>query len=95
MKVEILSRELIKPYTATPSCFRDYKISLLDELSPNMNVPTIFYYLATDDAIDCTSRYKHLKKSLSKALTVFHPFAGRYSISSHSVDCSDRSLKNS
>lgn len=95
MKVEILSRELIKPHTATPSCFRNYKISLLDELSPNLNVPTIFYYVATDqdNTNGCSLRYKHLKKSLSKALTVFHPFAGRYCIGSHSVDCSDQGAK--
>ncbi|KAK1368108.1 vinorine synthase-like [Heracleum sosnowskyi] len=92
MKVEILSKVLIKPYTATPSCFRNYKISLLDELSPNMNVPTIFYYLANDqdNTIDCNLLYKQLKTSLSKALTVFHPFAGRYCKDNHSVDCSDQ-----
>lgn len=92
MKVEILSRELIKPCTATSPSFPNYSISLIDEVSPNMNVPTIFYYQATDqdDAINTTLRYEHLKKSLPKALTIFYPFAGRYRVESHSVDCSDQ-----
>ncbi|KAL8107521.1 hypothetical protein AgCh_024074 [Apium graveolens] len=92
MKVEILSRELIKPYTPTPPSFRNYNISLMDELAPNMNVPTIFYYSASDQDTnhDVTLRYKHLKNSLSKVLTSFYPFAGRYRVDSHSVDCGDQ-----
>ncbi|KAL8107526.1 epi-neemfruitin B synthase L1AT-like [Apium graveolens] len=86
MKVEILSRELIKPYSATPPSLRNYNISLIDEVSPNVNVPTIFYYQANNIAVNT----KHLKKSLSKVLTIFHPFAGRYIKESHSVDCNDQ-----
>ncbi|WOG85478.1 hypothetical protein DCAR_0104667 [Daucus carota subsp. sativus] len=93
MKVEIISRELIKPYTATPPSFKNHNISLIDELSPNLNVPTIFYYSAATDQHITTSIplvQKHLKNSLSKVLTSFHPFAGRYCIESRSVDCSDQ-----
>ncbi|KAK1368092.1 hypothetical protein POM88_034184 [Heracleum sosnowskyi] len=91
MKVEILSRELIKPYTATPS-FRNYRLSLMDELAPNMNAPTMYYYSAPDQdtSNDTTLRFKHLKNSLSKALSSFYPFAGRYRIYTHSVDCGDQ-----
>ncbi|KAL8107522.1 epi-neemfruitin B synthase L1AT-like [Apium graveolens] len=93
MKVEILSRELIKPCSATPPSFRKYNISLIDEFSPNMNVPTIFYYSATDQDTTLSvpiMSYKHLKNSLSKVLSSFHPFAGRYNKETHSVDCSDQ-----
>ncbi|KAK1368097.1 hypothetical protein POM88_034189 [Heracleum sosnowskyi] len=57
-----------------------------------MNFPIIFYYSAPDKDSnnDITIGYKHLKKSLSKVLTSFHPFAGRYHIDTHSVDCGDQ-----
>ncbi|KAK1368098.1 vinorine synthase-like [Heracleum sosnowskyi] len=57
-----------------------------------MNFPIIFYYSAPDkdSTNDITIGYKHLKKSLSKVLTSFHPFAGRYHIDTHSVDCGDQ-----
>ncbi|XP_017231994.1 pelargonidin 3-O-(6-caffeoylglucoside) 5-O-(6-O-malonylglucoside) 4'''-malonyltransferase [Daucus carota subsp. sativus] len=129
MKVEILCRELIKPHTATPPSFRNYNISLIDEVSPNMNVPTIFYFSAPDhpdtniitnikstdpdtnikstgpdtniitnikstgpdtNIKSIPSVYEHLKNSLSKVLSNFHPFAGRYNVETHSVDCSDQ-----
>ncbi|KAK1368091.1 hypothetical protein POM88_034183 [Heracleum sosnowskyi] len=64
----------------------------MDELAPNVNVPTIFYYSATnqDSTDNVTLKYKHLKSSLSKILTSFHPFAGRFCRDSHLVDCSDQ-----
>ncbi|WOG85184.1 hypothetical protein DCAR_0104372 [Daucus carota subsp. sativus] len=95
MNVEILSRELIKPYTSTPPSLGRYKISIVDELSPVMNVPTIFYYAADihGSGIEngtSISRCMHLKKSLSRVLTRFYPFAGRYVKESYMVDCSDQ-----
>ncbi|KAK1368087.1 hypothetical protein POM88_034179 [Heracleum sosnowskyi] len=78
--------------TPTPLSLRNYNLSLMDELAPNVNVPTIFYYSATnqDSTDNVTLRYKHLKSSLSKILTSFHPFAGRFCRDSHLVDCSDQ-----
>ncbi|WOG85481.1 hypothetical protein DCAR_0104670 [Daucus carota subsp. sativus] len=92
MKVEILSKEIIKPCTPTPPSLSTYNLSLMDELAPNLNVPTIFYYSAPDQesADEVALRYKHLKTSLSKILTTFYPFAGRYRAESYLVDCSDQ-----
>ncbi|WOG81581.1 hypothetical protein DCAR_0100732 [Daucus carota subsp. sativus] len=89
MKVEILSTELIKPYTSTPLSLRHYNISLVDELSPAMNVPTILYYPAEEN-VTTNSICMHLRKSLSMALARFYPLAGRYMKESFMVDCSDQ-----
>ncbi|WOH11576.1 hypothetical protein DCAR_0831066 [Daucus carota subsp. sativus] len=83
MKVEVLSRELIKPYISTPSNLQHYRISLLDELSPTMNIPTILYYTDIQSS-------NHLKISLAKVLTRFYPLAGRYVKEACMVDCSDQ-----
>ncbi|XP_074377070.1 pelargonidin 3-O-(6-caffeoylglucoside) 5-O-(6-O-malonylglucoside) 4'''-malonyltransferase-like [Apium graveolens] len=88
MKVEIASREFVKSYHSTPPRLRDYNISLVDELSPAMNIPIILYY--SNDNHCSSSRCKHLKRSLSKVLTRFYPFAGRYIKDSFKVDCSDQ-----
>ncbi|KAK1378939.1 Pelargonidin 3-o-(6-caffeoylglucoside) 5-o-(6-o-malonylglucoside) 4'''-malonyltransferase [Heracleum sosnowskyi] len=95
MKVDILSRELITPYTSTPPSLRDYRISLVDELSPTMNTPTILYYpfdihTSSEENGNSNSRCNHLKKSLSKVLTRFYPLAGRYLKDACMVDCSDQ-----
>ncbi|KAL8101382.1 pelargonidin 3-O-(6-caffeoylglucoside) 5-O-(6-O-malonylglucoside) 4'''-malonyltransferase-like [Apium graveolens] len=96
MKVEHLSTEVIKPCTSTPLSLRDYKISIVDELAPVMNVPVILYY-PTDDIHSSgkengtsISKCMHLKKSLSKVLTRFYPFAGRYMKDLYMVNCSDQ-----
>ena len=88
MKIEILSTELIKPSTPTPPSLQHYSISMVDELSPVMNVPIILYYPA--GLHGGISRCMHLKTSLSKVLTRFYPFAGRYMKESYMVDCSDQ-----
>ncbi|KAK1383937.1 hypothetical protein POM88_021672 [Heracleum sosnowskyi] len=88
MKVEVVSREFIKPYHSTPPSLRDYTISLIDELLPAMNLPTILYYV--NDNHSSSTRCEHLKRSLSKVLTRFYPYAGRYIKESFMVDCSDQ-----
>ncbi|KAK1384735.1 hypothetical protein POM88_022470 [Heracleum sosnowskyi] len=95
MKVQLLSTELIKPSTSTPQSLRDYKISIVDELCPVMNVPTILYYpthihTSGKEYGSSISKCMHLKKSLSKVLTRFYPFAGRYMKDAYLVDCSDQ-----
>ncbi|KAK1383926.1 Pelargonidin 3-o-(6-caffeoylglucoside) 5-o-(6-o-malonylglucoside) 4'''-malonyltransferase [Heracleum sosnowskyi] len=88
MKIEVVSREFIKPYHSTPPSLRDYNISLIDELSLAMYIPIVLYY--SNDNLSSSSRCDHLKRSLSKVLTRFYPFAGRYIKESFMVDCSDQ-----
>ncbi len=75
MKVEILSRKLIKPATPTPPHLRSLKISSIDQLAPPTYVTFILYYHANGDEND--GKRKGLQKSLSEILTLYYPLAGR------------------
>ncbi|XP_062114899.1 stemmadenine O-acetyltransferase-like [Humulus lupulus] len=93
MKVEILSRELVKPSTPTPTHLRDYKLCLLDQFLPEMHGGITFFYSSTfhflqSDENDDRNYCRILKKSLSDTLTDFHPIAGRFKDTS-TIDCND------
>ena len=92
MKVEIVSRKLIKPTSPTPPHLRSYKISSLDQLAPPAYVPLIQYYHATGDEND-EKRTERLEKSLSEILTIFYPLAGRYIKDDQLVDCNDEGVE--
>ncbi|XP_022734482.1 BAHD acyltransferase BIA1-like [Durio zibethinus] len=96
MKVDITSRQTIKPSFPTPNHHRNFRLSLLDQLSPTFYGLIVFFYAASPSTHlqngDC--RYKSsersciLKSSLSKALTHFYPMAGRLKDAA-SIDCND------
>ncbi|OVA20490.1 Transferase [Macleaya cordata] len=93
MKVQIISRDTIKPSCPTPLHLRSFKLSLLDQLAPPIYVPIILFYAidhndkrrTIEDIEKCRSR---LKKSLSETLTRFYPLAGRIK-QDVSIDCND------
>ncbi|CAK9179396.1 unnamed protein product [Ilex paraguariensis] len=88
MKVEIISRETIKPSSPTPPQQRTFEVSLLDQLSPSIYVPIIFYYPISEGHHNVNQISDRLKDSLSKTLSRFYPLAGR--IKDHaSIDCND------
>ncbi|KAK6128258.1 hypothetical protein DH2020_037996 [Rehmannia glutinosa] len=82
MKVNVISRKLIKPSTPTPQNLNKYKISSTDELSPPMNISVILFYPSNPKPI-------LIEESLAKILPQFYPFAGRYIKKDHFVDCND------
>ncbi|KAL1561428.1 pelargonidin 3-O-(6-caffeoylglucoside) 5-O-(6-O-malonylglucoside) 4'''-malonyltransferase-like [Salvia divinorum] len=82
MKVEVQSRHLVKPATATPSHLRRYKISMIDDLNPPMHVIRILYYPPHSPTLN-------LQPPLSQILPSFYPLAGRYLKPLHAVDCND------
>ncbi|KAJ0048567.1 hypothetical protein Pint_15639 [Pistacia integerrima] len=88
LNVEIISRETIQPSSPTPSHLKIYKLSLFDQLAPPVYAPIILFYSPTDEN-DSSKRSNHLKKSLSKTLTKFYPFAGRVK-DGFSIECNDR-----
>ncbi|KAH8486470.1 hypothetical protein H0E87_025469 [Populus deltoides] len=89
MNVQILSKKLITPSSPTPSHLRNYKVSWLSMFqSPLLYLPNLFYY-PSSTAGDNIERSKQLQKSLSEALTIFYPFAGRYIDNSLIIDCND------
>ncbi|PWA55549.1 Chloramphenicol acetyltransferase-like domain-containing protein [Artemisia annua] len=90
MNIEIHSRKLIKPLVSTPLNRRCYKISIIDEFAPNMNLPLVLFFPPN-------SKYnlmfvKKLEESLEKALTFLYPLAGRYMEHLRTVDCNDQGI---
>ncbi|KAG6410595.1 hypothetical protein SASPL_128657 [Salvia splendens] len=87
IEVEIISDEMIKPSSPTPTHLRNLKLSLLDQIAPPIYVPLIFFY----NYLQNLSRHQIstlLKQSLSNILTVFYPLAGRIHDNS-SINCND------
>ncbi|KAB1203567.1 Vinorine synthase [Morella rubra] len=96
MKVEIISKEFVKPTSPTPPNLKTHKLSLLDQLNPPVYVPMIFFYPTNQSighaAADSTSqRGQLLKQSLSETLTRFYPFAGKIK-DNLSIDCNDEGV---
>ncbi|CAI9118869.1 OLC1v1020496C1 [Oldenlandia corymbosa var. corymbosa] len=97
-KIEIISRELIKPSTPTPDEQKELKFSFLDQLQGHAFMPLLLFYqppqlFDSKDAkvVDPSEATRHLKQSLSESLTKFYPLAGRLNPDDHhlSVDCDD------
>ncbi|XP_055960480.1 stemmadenine O-acetyltransferase-like [Mercurialis annua] len=89
--VKIISKEIIKPSPSpTPTQLRTYKLCLLDQLSAPMYAPVLLFYSPTISTIH-SNISDHLKSSLSKTLTHYFPFAGRFK-DALSVDCNDHGV---
>ncbi|PWA57255.1 transferase, Chloramphenicol acetyltransferase-like domain protein [Artemisia annua] len=91
----IVSREIIKPSSPTPSHLKTHNLSLHDQLAPDAYVPLVIFYPNYSN-IDLDSRLKLLdmKKSLSQTLTQYYPFAGRVAKKTPSfVDCNDDGIE--
>ncbi|KAF3437638.1 hypothetical protein FNV43_RR20394 [Rhamnella rubrinervis] len=91
MKIEIISRETLKPSSPTPNHLKHYKLSLLDQLV-RLNVYTTKIFFNPNNHNFPTSQallvLNRLKESLSKALTRFYPLAGRFKGNAF-IDCRD------
>lgn len=95
LKVEILSRKLIKPSNPTPKHLQKLKLSLFDQLSPPIYVHILFYYLLDEDHKRAKNdeRFHQMEKSLSQVLTKFYPLAGRFIKDELLIDCSDQGVE--
>ncbi|RZC91695.1 hypothetical protein C5167_027759 [Papaver somniferum] len=99
MKIDIVSRESIRPSSPTPSHLNTYSLSLLDQLCPPLYVPLLLYYTKQlDSGTDCnlgdkesSSRCDVLKKSLAETLSKYYPLAGRIK-DDVSVECNDEGV---
>ncbi|KAH7550558.1 hypothetical protein JRO89_XS13G0217600 [Xanthoceras sorbifolium] len=83
MEVSIISREIIKPSSSNPNHLRTYNFSLMDQLNLEKYFCFLLFYLGP-----CKTSDDHLKKTLSKVLTHYYPFAGRVH-DNFLVDCDD------
>ncbi|KAL4592322.1 hypothetical protein LXL04_005313 [Taraxacum kok-saghyz] len=84
--VKITATHIIKPSSSPSDHLKTHDLSLLDQLSPSIYPPIIFFYSANPNSITT-----QLKVSLSKALSSFHPYAGRVN-GDVSVDCNDAGI---
>ncbi|KAK1427886.1 hypothetical protein QVD17_16602 [Tagetes erecta] len=93
--LEIISRETIKPSAPTPHHLRNFNLSIIDQFMYDVYVPLIVFFPNTNQASNVTNvvtkRSKHLKESLSKILTRFYPFAGKFK-SNMQIECNDEGV---
>ncbi|KDP38750.1 hypothetical protein JCGZ_04103 [Jatropha curcas] len=93
VKVEIITRETIKPSSPTPRNLRYKNLSLLDQLSFAMSTPMLLFYPFRCDKNNnivhvIKEQSQNLKTSLSKTLTLFYPLAGELKNNSF-IECND------
>ncbi|KAI3463654.1 hypothetical protein Pfo_020317 [Paulownia fortunei] len=89
MEIEIVSTQLIRPSSPTPTQLRDFELSFIDERIPPSYIPLILYYNFNEDKNITRSKMSHrLKSSLSDALVQFYPLAGRMK-GQTLVECND------
>ncbi|KAK4424816.1 Vinorine synthase [Sesamum alatum] len=94
--LHVISKEIIKPSSETPTHLRKLKLSYLDQLSPLAYVSMIFFYQANESKGLISTNHiqisQQLKQSLSNTLTLFYPLAGRVQDRSV-VDCNDAGVE--
>ncbi|KAM7477528.1 hypothetical protein LguiA_025741 [Lonicera macranthoides] len=88
-----LSIKTIKPASPTPSPLRRYNLSPIDQFSPPIYMPIVFYYpnRVSNSLQDIADKSCRLKHSLSEILTHYYPFAGRLNSGAY-VDCNDEGV---
>ncbi|KAL4637618.1 hypothetical protein ACB092_03G089800 [Castanea dentata] len=96
VELEVISNENIKPSSPTPTYLCYYQLSFLDQTSPPMYVPLLFFYTKNGAyskiSIDPTKSFSTvLKQSLSDVLTRYYPLAGRVK-DNLTVDCNDEGV---
>ncbi|CAL9231356.1 unnamed protein product [Arabidopsis halleri] len=85
MKLELLSKEIIKP--ASPNHLQTLSLSLFDQFLPSTYVSAIFFY--DDQANQENIIVQRLKSSLSQTLSLFYPLAGQIK-DGVTVHCNDQ-----
>ncbi|KAM6562432.1 hypothetical protein CsatB_022430 [Cannabis sativa] len=89
VEVEVISNEIIKPSSPTPTHLRHYQLSYLDQISPQTYNPLILFYEFNDAESNKIEEISNkIKKSLSQVLTLYYPLAGRVK-NDRFVDCND------
>ncbi|KAL2247266.1 vinorine synthase-like [Sesamum indicum] len=84
-----IAKEMIKPSSSpVPPHLRKLELSFLDQLAPPTYIHIILYYQAFHHHHDSGETSRKLKRSLSNALAIYYPLAGRIREDSW-VDCND------
>ncbi|XP_071708635.1 acyltransferase-like [Rutidosis leptorrhynchoides] len=90
----IISQEIIKPSSPTPSHLYTYNLSSVDQLAAKAYMPVVFFYPNNDNCtLTSQDKARVLKESLSQTLTRYYPVAGRmFSPITPYVDCNDEGV---
>ncbi|KAA8533258.1 hypothetical protein F0562_033209 [Nyssa sinensis] len=91
VEVEVVSTDTIKPSSPTPHHLRNYQLSFLDQISPPIFMPLVFFFEADhgdQNNFTNAAMSNQFKKSLSETLTQFYPLAGRV-MDNLQIDCND------
>ncbi|CAL1375869.1 unnamed protein product [Linum trigynum] len=96
-KPEVISREMVRPSTATPDCHRIHSLSFFDQLAPPIYGPLLYFYLNHEShrysvADIAENKIRALKVSLSEALSTYYPLAGRMGDDPLTVHCNDEGV---
>ncbi|KAI4307567.1 hypothetical protein L6164_030738 [Bauhinia variegata] len=96
MKIEIISKETIKPSSPTPQNLQTFQLTFVDQLMvPTYTPILLFYPIDSDnciDKLDIAAKSQRLKKSLSETLTHFYPVAGRVKDNTV-IECNDAGVE--
>ncbi|KAK6789933.1 hypothetical protein RDI58_013733 [Solanum bulbocastanum] len=90
IKVEIISKEIIKPFSPSSKSRKSHKLSLLDQKAPNCYTTFVLFYNKNSSS-DLENVIDSLKVSLSKTLSYLNPLAGRVK-DGITVECNDQGV---
>ncbi|KAF9589881.1 hypothetical protein IFM89_029244 [Coptis chinensis] len=92
LKLDVISKETIKPSSPTPHHLRTFKLSGIDQFAPPIPLPIIIFYSLNDyDKVENDMRTDRLKKSLSEMLTHFYHLGGRI-VDNQVINCNDEGV---
>ncbi|ESQ55977.1 hypothetical protein EUTSA_v10027507mg [Eutrema salsugineum] len=86
MKVETITKEIVKPSSTTPLDLKTLQLSIYDHILPPIYTVAFLFY-TKDDSISREHTSQKLKTSMSQTLTKLYPLAGR--INGVTVECND------
>ncbi|CAH1440512.1 unnamed protein product [Lactuca virosa] len=90
----IVSRDIIKPSSPTPSHLKTYNLSFFDQVAVNAYMPAVAFYRSSSIYQSSHEKTLELKNSLSHTLSQYYPYAGRLAKSCPTyVDCNDEGVE--
>ncbi|KAJ8751934.1 hypothetical protein K2173_000680 [Erythroxylum novogranatense] len=91
LELELISETLVKPSCPTPDHLRCHQLSGIDQMMVTTYMPLILYFSRDNHPTNNEERCHHIKRSLSEALTMFYPVAGRLRGNKY-VECNDEGV---
>ncbi|KAL1366624.1 hypothetical protein AAHE18_03G373200 [Arachis hypogaea] len=87
--MELIYKETVKPSSPTPPHLKTYPLSFMDVKTTPNYVPLLYFYRSNHQLLESTVAM--LKKSLSEALSLYYPIAGRFR-DQVAIHCNDQGV---